>query len=102
MCFRILFDRNVYSSDGSSFGLSHCTIGINTEANFTDGCSFIVVFFVAAVILSKHLIWLSSLHNNSAVKPAESPNVRRKLNNIVRVISIMQWYFLKMKALFSK
>lgn len=98
-CFRILFERSVYSSDGSSSGLSHFTIGISTEANFTDGCSFTVVFFEAAVIFSKHLIWFSSLHNDSTVnKPAESPNFRRKFNNVVRVISIMQLYFLKMNT----
>lgn len=94
MCLRILFDRSVYNNDGSAVGLSHFTSGINTEANFTDGCSFIVVFFEALIIFSMHLIWLASLHNDSTVsKPvelAESLNFRLKFKSIiVRVISII-------------
>lgn len=90
MCFRILFDRSVYSNDGSSFGLSHRTRGINTAATFTVGCSLIVVFFDANFMLSMHLIRLSSLHKDSTVsKAGASLNVRFMLRKNVRVDNII-------------
>lgn len=90
MCFRILFDRNVYNSSGSSLGLSHFTMGISTAATLTDGCSFIVVFLEADFMFSMHLLRFSSLHSDSTVNnPGDSLNVRFKFISIVLDVNIV-------------
>lgn len=90
MCFRILFDRNVYNNDGSSPARSQCTIGTNTAATLTDGCSLIVVCFEANFIFSIHLIRFSSLHKASTVNsPGESLNFRFTFEINVRVVNIL-------------
>lgn len=93
ICFRNLFDRNVYNNDGSPFSLSQLTNGMNTDAILVDGCCFIEIFFVADFIFSMHFVRFSSLHKDSTVsKPGESLNFRLTFNNIVRDVNIIRLF----------
>lgn len=87
MCFRILFDRTVYSSDGSAPPFSsQFTNGIKTDATFADGFDFLwmIVLFVMRFISSMHLMRFALLEKKSVVnKLVESQNVRFTFNRTV-------------------